>query len=177
MVSLILAEKDIKSLEEFMKTALRILSFFLVVTMVCAIGAPARAEPKPWIWGWWPSHWRNLDFKPYIEDSQQTHNSQWDDSNWEPEHWIGQRKSGRDLIRGFYFADILRDQYVDDDIPVLVVGPGFYMLGGQDKRRVVDTVDYVYQITEAHPNGMFMLRDWRTDKEIGSYTHYGLQMQ
>lgn len=138
---------------------------------------PASAEPKPWIWSWWEGHWDHLDFIPYLEDGKRPHNSQWNNSTWRPEHWEAQRKDAMEVIQGFYTADIVRDQYVDDDIPVLKVGPGFYMLGGEDKRRVVRMVDYVYGITTAHENGMFMLHDWRTDDAIGSYTRYGLQLQ
>ena len=81
------------------------------------------------------------------------------------------------VIRGFYTADIIRDQYVDDDVPVLEVGPGFYMLGGHDKRRVTELVDDVYGITSSKRFGMFMIYDWKTEKAIGAYTQYGLQLQ
>ena len=161
-----------------MNTHFRFLALFLVVTMACAMSGQAQANPKPWIWGWWPSHWRNLDFKPYLEDPKQPHNSQWNGANWHPQDWVDQRDSDENkLIRGFYYADILRDQYEDDGVPVLEVGPAFYMLGGQDRRRVAETVDYVYKVTEQRVDGMFMLYDWRTKKAIGSYTRYGLQLQ
>ncbi|MBI4031471.1 MAG: hypothetical protein HY370_07310 [Proteobacteria bacterium] len=148
--------------------------FFIVLT---AAGA-ARAEPKPWIWSWWPSHWKDLDFRPYIEEGQHQHNSQWDKSLWEPAHWIEQKPGDRlQIMRDFYKSDILRGQYEDNDVPVLEVGPAFYMLGGEDRRRVVRTVDEIYEITPMHENAMFMLYDWRTKKPIGAYTRYGLQLQ
>ena len=148
-------------------------AFMLVFTMV----SNAYAEPKPWIWSWYPSHWTNLDFEPYLEDAKHPHNSQWEDSKWKSEHWAQQRESGKHVIEGFYRADIIREQYVDDDIPVLVVGPSFYLLGGQDKRRVAEMVDSVYHITDTRKNGMYMLYDWKTEEAIGSYTKYGLQIQ
>lgn len=155
---------------------LLILAFF---AMVCGASAPAAADPKPWYWGWWPSHWHKerLDFKPYPEDPTRTHNSQWNKSKWQPAHWIAQRPSEDHLIEGFYRANIISGQYMDEDVPVLEVGPGFYRLGGQDRRRVVETVDQVYGITAAKENGMFMLYDWKTGNAVGSYTVYGLQMQ
>lgn len=142
-----------------------------------SLSPKAYAEPKPWVWSWWESHWDNLDFVPYLEEGKHPHNSQWNGSNWEPEHWVAQRSDGVELVQDFYTADIIRSQYVDDEIPVLEVGPAFYMLGGQDKRRVIETVDRVYGITSSKENGMFMLTDWRTREAIGAYTQYGLQLQ
>lgn len=139
--------------------------------------APAQAEPKPWIWGWWPGHWQNLDFIPHLENGTHPHNIQWDKVVWKSGDWIAQRESELELIHGFYTADILRDQYVEDDVPVLAVGPGFYMLGGHDKRRVTETIDDAYGVTTSRVYGMYRLVDERTDRPIGAYTKYGLQIQ
>ncbi len=139
---------------------------------------PASAEPKPWYWSWWPSHWYDLDYQPYLEDGTHPHNTQWDDKKWEPADWAAQRPNGSDdVIKGFYRAGVLSRQYMDDDMPVLEVGPGFYSLSGYDKRRVTRLIDDHYQITANHENAMFMLYDWRTRKPIGSYTAHGLQIQ
>lgn len=144
---------------------------------VLSVSSAAYAEPKPWVWSWWESHWDNQDFEPYLEAGKHPHNTQWDNNKWEPVHWAQQRNTRSDVIKGFYTADILRDQYMDDDIPVLEVGPAFYMLGGHDKRRVTAMVDYTYNITNTVENGMYMIRDWKSGKMIGSYTKYGLQIQ
>lgn len=153
------------------------LTAFVLCLGVLSFSSMAYAESKTWIWSWPESHWDKLDFIPYLEDGKRPHNSQWAESGWKVSHWTAQRKSSMDLIKGFYFADILRGQYVDDDIPVLEVGPAFYMLGGQDKRRVVQTVDHVYGITAENPLGMFLLHDWKSGEAIGTYTKYGLQLQ
>lgn len=142
-----------------------------------SLSSAAYAEPKPWVWSWWGSHWENQDFIPYLENGKHPHNTQWNGSGWQPEHWEAQRADAMTVIRGFYAAGILRDQYADDEVPVLEVGPGFYALGGYDKRRVAEMVDYVYGITAKKPDGMFMLYDWETEEAIGSYTRYGLQLQ
>lgn len=156
---------------------IKALAMLILTLGVLSFSSGAYAEPKPWVWSWWESHWDNLDFEPYLEDAKHPHNSQWDNSTWKPQDWEAQRKSSMDVIKGFYTADIVRDQYTDDDVPVLEVGPGFYMLGGQDKRRVAQMVDYVYGITTSKKDGIYMLYDWRTEKAIGVYTKYGLQMQ
>lgn len=138
----------------------------------------AKAEPKMTYWSWWPEHWENLDWQPYLEDSKQAHNSQWDQKKWEPADWAAQKPGGSaEIIRGFYNAEILSGQYIDDEMPVLEVGPNFYHLSGYDKRRVAETVDDYYQITASKLNGMYMIYDWRSKKPIGSYTAHGLQIQ
>ncbi len=148
-----------------------------LVLSILSFSSMAYADSKPWVWSWWGSHWENLDFVPYLEDGKRPHGSQWEESKWKPEHWEAQRSDALDVVKGFYTADILRDQYVDNDLPVLEVGPAFYMLGGQDKRRVVEMVDYVYGVTSNKLFGMFMLYDWKTERAIGAYTQYGLQLQ
>lgn len=164
----------------------RILKFLLIGAFCVSVAAPAAfaqvkgsgSGPKPTIWAWWPDHWTNLDFKPYIDNPTQSHNGQWDQANWKPADWAAQRGGeNMKVISGFYQADIIRSQMVDDDIPVLVVGPAFYMLGGHDKRRVMETIDNEFRITSSKLNGMFMIRDWNTKRDIGSYTVYGLQLQ
>lgn len=126
---------------------------------------------------WPPSHWENLDFEPYLENGKHPHNSQWNGDKWLPTHWEEQRGSAQSVIDGFYKADIIRKQVTDDDIPVLVVGPNFYHLGGQDKRRVTSMIDYVYNVTATSEHGMYRLEDWYTRKQIGSYTRHGLHLQ
>lgn len=151
----------------------------IVVSACCAVapGALAKSGPKPWVFGWWPSHWEDQDFEPYLEDATHPQANQWDRDGWQAHHWTGQRDSDMALIRDFYRADILRAQYIEDDVPVLAVGPGFYMLGGQDKRRVAQTVDTVYGMTLSRENGMFLLHDAMTGKPIGAYTRSGLYLQ
>lgn len=153
---------------------------FALVLAVFVVGftAPAYAGPKFLGLFWWPSHWRELDGQPYLEGAKHPHNSQWDHKTWQPADWAVQYAGGAgEVIQGFYKTNILRDQYVDDDIPVLVVGPNFYHLSGYDKRRVVAMVDDFYKITTSKENGMFMLEDWRSEKPIGLYTAHGLQLQ
>ena len=164
----------------------KVLKIMLTGALCAMIAIPAAqaglkgsgSGPKPTIWAWWPSHWDNLDFKPYIDHPTHVHNGQWDQDNWTPADWAAQRGGeNMKVIDGFYKADIIRSQFTDDDVPVLEVGPAFYMLGGQDKRRVVEVIDDEFRITSGKLNGMFMLRDWRTRRDIGSYTAYGLQLQ
>lgn len=166
---------------------------FLGVSLILLTSGLAHAQEKPlvsvyppgsWIFGWWPGHWKNQDFQPYYDYAKDPHNSQWENkagrpNTWTPDQWVAQRNNnGLGLIQGWYNAGILRDQYVTTFMkrPILKVGPNFYHLSGEDKRRVAATVDYVYGATSKRP-GMFYLLDWGTNEFIGYYTKDGLVLQ
>jgi hypothetical protein len=142
---------------------------------------PAHASPKPNSWMWREdfieNHWRHLDFIPHLENGKHPQNSQWDRvTPWKAEDWIVQRGDSSALIQGFYDTDILVKQTTWHKVPLLVVGPGFYKLGGYDKRRVAQTVDKVYGITASAPDAMYLIEDW-DGKPVGAYTKNGLQLQ
>ncbi len=132
---------------------------------------------------WWPSHWYNQDFQPYYETATEPHNTQWDDNKlsdtqWTPKEWVDMN-GGKptDLVRKWYVADILRDQDFGASKPYVEVGPNFYHLGGADKRRVMETMDAIYKVTEKSKAKMFYLIDFRTGKAIGIYSKNGLDLQ
>lgn len=164
-----------------------------ILALLCSVfivfgAAEANAKPKPTYWFWWPGHWENQDFMPHMEDSKMPHNTQWErglyvDSEWHPESWIEAEGSMRAVLDNFYDYDIIRKQDVDGDIPVLIVGDGFMRLSGQEKRRVADFIDYVFQVTSSAPAGMYSIYYHRTKTifgrgdPIGMYTAAGLQLQ
>ena len=160
------------------RNALFLLSFFVMLA-----GGTANATPKSnflFSQSWPHGHeaWESYTkFQPYLENNKHPHNSQWAGYGWYAEDWISQSGNGLDLVDGFYKADILRDQEMENGVPVLVVGPSFYRLSGLDKRRVVTAVDVVYGVTKNAPRGAIQLKDWHTDLPIGLYTEHGLQLQ
>lgn len=142
--------------------------------------SPALAEQKPWWIGWWPGHWEWTSYKkfqPYLENPKETQNQQWAAEDWYVQDWLSQNESNFALIDGFFKADILRKQTSEGDIPVLIVGPQFYHLGGFDKRRVLTTLDTVYGITERGTHPVIVLKDWHTKREIGLFSKDGLQIE
>ncbi|MCB9979276.1 MAG: hypothetical protein H6862_06715 [Rhodospirillales bacterium] len=144
--------------------------------------APLRgavAESKPCWFAWWPSHWTKMDWeKRHFEDGKTPINTQWNDVSWLPQDWIAQSNGdGMSMIQRFYDAGILSDQYLDDETPVLEVGPGFYRLGGYDKRRVIAAVDAVYHATSRAARKAIRIEDSRTGKPLGFYTASGLVLQ
>lgn len=158
------------------------MSRFLAITLVLVgLSAfsiqPAEAGSKFYSHWWWSSHWKNQDFIPYYDNGTEPHDTQWDNKEWHPTDWITMNGgSGQDLINRWYTAKIIDSQSYDNDIPVLDVGINFYHLSGYDKSRVMQTVNYVYQITEKSPR-MFYLRDPQTDQIIGYFGSDGLILQ
>lgn len=139
----------------------------------------AQAEVKAFLGGWGMNHnhyRESQKYHPYLENSRHVQIPQWEHKDWYAEDWLAQ-KDGMELVRGFYAADILRDQKTGHaDLPVLIVGPNFYRLSGYDKRRVAHIVDVVYGITESKKNGTFMLRDWYTKRPVGVFDKNGLRL-
>lgn len=152
---------------------------FSAVLLVAAGGASAWAGPKPCYWGWWPEHFSKMDWeRRLMQDGTTPHPDQWDGSNWKPADWIAQRggKGGK-MVERFFAIGILEDQSMDDDIPVLEVGTGFFRLGGEDQKRVMALVDTVYGVTTKSPHKMFLIEDGRTGRPLGTYTVSGLTLQ
>lgn len=155
---------------------------FLVCLAVLlgAFAVPAMAGSKATMLGWWPGHWEWAEYKkfnPYLEKGKETQNQQWAREDWYVQDWVSQHKNEFELIDGFFKADILRKQTADGDVPVLIVGPQFYRLGGLDKRRVVTTLDAVYGITDRGTHPVIVLKDWYTEREIGLFDKNGLQIE
>ena len=163
-----------------MRGSMRKLLLFIAVFGVLG-SSQTLAEPKMnGLIGWYPSHteWNEYkEYAPYLENAKHPHPNQWEYDDWQVGDWLSQRSSGEAMVRNFYIADIIRDQITDDDVPVVIVGPNFYRLGGYDKRRVIASIDAVYGVTASSQNGAMMVRDWHTHQDIGTFTKYGLTLQ
>ncbi len=152
----------------------------LILMAVLLVPRGAQADPIPWIWDWqWCALFdtcKDPVAPPYLEDAKHTQNTQWDRSRWKPADWEGQRVSPNALIKRFYRADVLRGQEVRHGMPVVVVGPNFYNLGGEEKRQLARTIDDLWHVTSSQP-GMYLLYDDITGASVGVYTKDGLQLQ
>jgi hypothetical protein len=151
---------------------------FLTLILTPALSGTAQAGQKfLGIW-WWESHWKNQDFIPYYDNGTDPHTTQWTDKNWTPADWIKvEGGDGTKLVQKWLNADILEGSYKDrHNVPYLEVGRHFYYLSGYDKRRVLQTLDAVYQVTSQKP-GMFFIKDPQTDKIIGTYSKDGLTLE
>jgi hypothetical protein len=152
--------------------------FLLVLLASITIAPQANAgPPKPWVWGWWPSHWQGLDFKPYLGDQQIKNRSLWDGDTWTPELWIAD--AGGDpkrIMHDFYANGIIQDQFKNgDDVPVLQVGETFLRLSGSDRIRILRFVDHVFEITK-QPEGMFFVQlGDEDDLPLGIWDKRGFQ--
>jgi len=162
-----------------MNKFIAILSFCLVLTFVSQPPVHAAEWPS-WVsstMSLFKKHKKHHEpYRPYLESTKELQIPQWEDENWYVEDWLSQ-EDGLELVKGFYQADIIRDQTVNKkEVPVLVVGPNFYHLSGLDKRRVTQTIDVVYGITAQKVDGSFFLKDWYTKKYIGTFDENGLRL-
>lgn len=152
----------------------------MVVFMgVLALAGPAAAGsgPKPWKLSWWPSHWDNLDFKPYLNDPKIPNNAQWNDDQWQPSDWADARGGVQPVVDGLFAANILVDVDAEPGDNEVEVGHNFMRLSSNDKRRVIAFVDHAYGITAADPEAVISVDYEETDEPIGLYNQAGLQLQ
>ena len=165
----------------YYSNALIVLGFLMVLTTQ---SFSAQAETKgykifPPDFNWGKKHQAYREYKkynPHLEDLRHSQIPQWAHEDWYVEDWTAQQ-DGATLVKGFYAADILRDQKSGHaELPVLVVGPNFYRLSGLDKRRVAHTVAVTYGLTDANKGGSFILEDWHTTMPIGVFDNEGLRL-
>lgn len=155
---------------------MRVLGFLLIIaTFSIGSSTASYASSKPWLWGWWPSHWQGLDYQPYLGGQKIGQRSLWDGDGWTPEAWIKDAGDAKRIMHDFYSANIVTGQYSDkDNIPVLEVGAQFMQLSGIDKQRVLKFIDHVFEITTAEENGMFyVIYDENKKEPVGVFNKYG----
>lgn len=151
---------------------------FLLVVATFAMGASVSVFAKKATYAnWLATPISKGDFTPYIGRQKLGQRSHKDDDIWTPQDWIENEGDETAIIRDFYEADIIVKQFVNSqNVPVLRVGESFVKLSNFDQKRVLDFVDFVFQITTAEENGMFYVQYERDDKEpLGLYNKHGFQ--
>jgi hypothetical protein len=122
----------------------------------------------------------NTDFDArLLEGPKHPHNNQWDNSGWTPEGWAEFYGDKDTQIKHLVNVGILTDlsDMDDDDVAEIEVGHAFVRLSGQEKRRVVEYVDYAYGFTQRNPDGTILIQYDPNCDYIGIYTKNGLQLQ
>ena len=149
----------------------------ILPALIFLFALPAAAEPKRlYAWPQAETSWKtSKNYDPYLTSEPDAQAVRWAYEDWYVQDWLAQRDP-QNLVEGFFTADILRGQGMDDGAPILTVGPNFYHLSGFDKRRVMRTVDHVFGITDNAPVPVIILRDWHTSRAIGEYNRDGLTL-
>lgn len=155
----------------------------LSLLLILLVFAPqaARAEHKFLGLWWWPDHWKNQDFIPHYNNGTDPHHNLGNgpvETQWTPADWIKSAGGdGTSLVQSWMNAGILKGSYKDSKgIPYLEIGPNFYHLSGNDKRRVTQTLDAIYQVTSQPPR-MYFIKDPSTQKIIGTFSKEGLNLE
>jgi hypothetical protein len=141
---------------------MRFLSLFAALCLATGLSACAGKD--------------HSETRPYLEEAKMRHNVQWENDPWTPQDWIADRGGQVAVIDRFYADGIITNQFVKNDVPVLEVGRTFMELSALDRRRVLETVDYIFGMTDA-PQGMFSVQHAETGDTIGLYTKEGAQFQ
>lgn len=109
-------------------------------------------------------------------------NHPWRIADIKGEKWVLDDFSFENRVAGYYHIDIFRDQYLqytarheECGVPILEVGPVFYRLGKREQAEALEIVDVIHGIT-ALRDGVIILRDWNTGKDIGVYTNQGMSL-
>jgi len=161
---------------------MRILAIVAIIGAFLSITTYAWAGAKPTRFFWLSPHW-DQGYSPYIEDSRISHNSRWEQDEWTPQDWVKNHGSTDAVIGALTKAHIIsefdntpflskwRGNPENHKLPVLKVGYGFQHLSSLEKRRVVQFVDYAYDV-----QGAMVLKDAKTRVPVGIYTELGLQL-
>lgn len=157
---------------------MRVLTLF-VCFAVAVIGfsdvSHARKDSRGW--SLFPKKVEDPDYKPYLNEQQIRQSTLWTGDSWTPDSWIRDAGDEKRIMRDFYTFNIVTNQYTDlKNIPVLEVGEPFVQLSGVDQRRVLEFVDYVFQITSSSEDALFYVFLQGEKKEpMGLFNKYGFQ--
>ena len=147
---------------------------FLLVLAVFYMGSVSQSHArKGFLW----QKYSVSDFEPYLGDQKINNRALWDGDEWTPQDWLKEEGDAKRIIRDFYEAEIITDQYKDsDDIPVLEVGDAFINLSSSYRYRVLRFVDHIFEITSSEENGTFyVFYAGNDDEALGLYNKHGFQ--
>lgn len=157
--------------------------FFIILCVIFSVSIPAaHAKRRSSVLKWIEQDFYRPDdmARPYTENGTAPHSYLWQkdaDPAWSPEDWIITRGSIEAVLEDLYIGGVITDQSENDDIPVLEVGNTFLALSHKMQGRILRFLDYAYGITENDAHGMIHIEHDETNRRIGLYTAYGLQMQ
>lgn len=155
---------------------MRFLSFLLLFTVAVTGFSQQSYADKATYWDALYHDGYEHNFEPYMGQQVLKQRSIWDNDTWTPEDWIDNPGDEKIILRDFYAIGLLKKQFVDGGIPVLRVGEKFVQLSGFDQRRVLEFIDYVFEITTSEENGMFYVYyEKDDDNPLGLYNKHGFQ--
>ncbi len=153
-----------------------ILRILTILAVLGALSTPAQARSKSWLdWILTP---KMPDFeRPIMLDGKTPHPQSWHNDQWSPENWTAARGTDKGVMDDLYASGIITDQYEEDGMPVLEVGPRFLQLSHSDQSKVASYVDDVFGITRLSEDGGFNIIYDPSDTVIGYYNAGGLVLE
>lgn len=136
----------------------------------------AGCAPKSFL-GWSGDHWKNQDFKPYIESQQAAQPASNTAQPWlylpgtEPAA-VAQQLASSQIITKVRKSTRLSPK---KHRMLVVVGKNFYKLSPGDQRQVMALTDEMYKLSE-NPEMPVFLQDATTKQIIGQYADKNLMV-
>ena len=119
----------------------------------------------------------------YKDRSKTTQYTQWERDGWHPEDWVIAKGDIETVMHDFKKTGMIID-FVDvldvesDKVPTLKVGELFTRASPRDQSKIVEFVDYAYDITARSKDNMFyIVLDARKKELLGTYNKNGLQFK
>lgn len=157
--ALLLSSFTAKAYEDDMRTAARVVHGRIVY--------PSRIFNKPEFY----------EFTPLVSnhDVQNTMASQWDGQDWDTSAWNDLWTPDVAVKKLFENGTFTKQSTRGKSIAVLNVGPTFYQLSDLDRRRSLKLVADTSKLFDSG-FALIELRDWHTNKVVGSYSPKGMYL-
>lgn len=109
-------------------------------------------------------------------DPKHQHPAQWAGQEWDPAMWNAET-TPEAVLRRLYAVRVFSAQYQEKATPVLEVGPTFWKVSDQDRRRALKLLADHTQVLAAGGQSRIVLRDWYTKDNVGTYDAKGMQLK
>jgi len=159
------------------------LALFFIIITVLVVFAPAQAAERP---GYFSDGTlfgegtaaTDYTIPPYLKETYIPNMAAIEAEDWTPLRWgLKAEGNGEGLVHRFMRSGLITEQDVKDSVPVLEVSDLFLRLSDRDKRKVLMSIDHIYQITAQQNPGFFVVEHDPTDEIIATYGQAGMQVQ
>lgn len=129
------------------------------------------------VFGWPKDHWKNQDFKPYIENQQAAQPASASALPWLYTPGIDPAAVAQQLAASDIITSVKREKslFSKNQRMLVGVGPHFYKLSPADQRQVMVLTDEMYRLSQQADLPVY-LKDGVTQKIIGQYADKNLMV-
>jgi len=158
---------------------------WVMVVVAGALLAGCADNNHKGFWGWPKSHWKEQDFKPYVDNQQTSQSQAYPAIDWS----YPEGTDTAEIMRRWRQAELVMQVYsrspglgrsmVSRTSPhqtlAVYVGPGFYRLAPSAQQGLAQAIDRLYKV-ESSRQGTYLLYDVHTREPIGTYANKRLTL-